>query len=132
MTAIAQSVAINTDGSAADASAILDLQSTTSGFLPPRMTAAQRDDIANPVAGLQIWCSDCLPSGGIVVYSGSEWTNQAAVNSNLQAQITALLTKSLPSVIIGGQVWQNTNLDVTTYRDGTEIHQVNDRSEWGL
>jgi hypothetical protein len=32
MTAIAQSVAINTDGSAADASAILDLQSTTSGF----------------------------------------------------------------------------------------------------
>jgi hypothetical protein len=41
MTAIAQSVAINTDGSAADASAILDLQSTTSGFLPPRMTAAQ-------------------------------------------------------------------------------------------
>jgi hypothetical protein len=73
------------------------------------------------VAGLQIWCSDCLPSGGIVVYSGSEWTNQAAVNSNLQAQITALLTKSLPSVIIGGQVWQNTNLDVTTYRDGKSI-----------
>jgi hypothetical protein len=57
--------------------------------------------------------------------------NSKAVNSNLQAQITALLTKSLPSVIIGA-VWQNTNLDVTTYRDGTEIHQVNDRSEWGL
>jgi hypothetical protein len=41
---------------------------------------------------------------------GSEWTNQAAVNSNLQAQITALLTKSLPSVIMGGkygkiQIW---------------------------
>jgi hypothetical protein len=69
LTTIAQSVAINTDGSA-DVSAILDLQSTTSGFLPPRMTAAQRDDIVNPVAGLQIWCSDCLPSGGIVVYSG--------------------------------------------------------------
>jgi hypothetical protein len=59
LTTIAQSVAINTD--AADVSAILDLQSTTSGFLPPRMTAAQRDDIVNPVAGLQIWCSDCLP-----------------------------------------------------------------------
>jgi uncharacterized protein (TIGR02145 family) len=131
LTTIAQSVAINTDGSAADASAILDLQSTTSGFLPPRMTAAQRDDIVNPVAGLQIWCSDCLPSGGIVVYSGSEWTNQAAVNSNLQAQITALLTKSLPSVTIGGQIWQNRNLDVTTYRDGTEIPEVADASEWG-
>jgi hypothetical protein len=80
------------------------------------------------VAGLQIWCSDCLPSGGIVVYSGSEWTNQAAVNSNLQAQITALLTKSLPSVIIGGSM--------AKYKFGCndvqrQIHQVNDRSEWG-
>jgi hypothetical protein len=72
-----------------------------------------------------------LFSGGIVVYSGSEWTNQAAVNSNLQAQNAALLTKSLPSVTIGGQIWQNRNLDVTTYRDGTEIPEVADASEWG-
>jgi hypothetical protein len=63
---------------------------------------------------------------------GSEWTNQAAVNSNLQAQITALLTKSLPSVIMGERSMAKYKFGCNDYRDGTEIHQVNDRSEWGL
>ena len=35
---MAQSVGINTDGSTADASAMLDVKSTTKGLLPPRMT----------------------------------------------------------------------------------------------
>jgi len=42
------------------ASAILDVSSTTQGFLPPRMTIAQRNGITSPVAGLQIWCIDCM------------------------------------------------------------------------
>ena len=37
------------------ASAILDVVSTTQGFLPPRMTTAQRDDITSPAAGLVIY-----------------------------------------------------------------------------
>ena len=50
---MAQSVGINADGSAANASAMLDVSSTTKGFLPPRMTGAQRNAIASPVpAGL--------------------------------------------------------------------------------
>jgi hypothetical protein len=35
-------------------SARLDVTSTNSGFLPPRMTTAQRDAIANPAPGLMI------------------------------------------------------------------------------
>jgi hypothetical protein len=46
MTAMSQSVAISDDGSVADGSAILDVKSTTKGFLLPRMTA-QRDAILN-------------------------------------------------------------------------------------
>lgn len=38
-----------------NASALLDLASTTSGLLPPRMTTAQRDAIASPAAGLVIF-----------------------------------------------------------------------------
>ena len=38
-----------------DASALLELQSTNSGFLPPRMTTTQRDAIASPATGLYIW-----------------------------------------------------------------------------
>ena len=39
-------------GSTPSPSAILDLQSTSKGLLPPRMTTAQRDAIANPAKGL--------------------------------------------------------------------------------
>ncbi|MGC6402536.1 MAG: tail fiber domain-containing protein [Flavobacteriaceae bacterium] len=41
-----------------DASAILQLDSTTQGMLPPRMTAAQRDAIASPAQGLVIYNTD--------------------------------------------------------------------------
>ena len=41
-----------------DASAELDISSTTRGFLSPRMTAAQRDAIAAPATGLQIYNTD--------------------------------------------------------------------------
>jgi hypothetical protein len=38
-----------------DASAQLDITSTTRGFLPPRMTTTQRDAISSPAAGLVIY-----------------------------------------------------------------------------
>lgn len=57
-----------------DSSASFDISSTTKGFLPPRMTKNQRNDIASPAAGLMIWCNDCGP-GQIQVFNGSYWTN---------------------------------------------------------
>jgi hypothetical protein len=56
---IVAQVGINTDGSAPDAAALLDLKSTTKGLLPPRMTTAQRDQIATPPSGLVIYNIDC-------------------------------------------------------------------------
>jgi hypothetical protein len=44
-------------------SAALEIASTNQGFLPPRMTAAQRDDIESPATGLIIFCTDCGPVG---------------------------------------------------------------------
>jgi hypothetical protein len=41
--------------SAPSASAVLDLSSTTGGFLPPQMTTAQRDAIAAPAPGLLVF-----------------------------------------------------------------------------
>jgi len=38
-----------------DAKAALDVTSTTKGFLPPRMTTAQRDAISAPTAGLVLY-----------------------------------------------------------------------------
>ena len=51
-------VAVNTDNSDPDGSAMLDVKSITKGVLVPRMTAAQRDAIASPANGLMIFCTD--------------------------------------------------------------------------
>ena len=56
-----------------DTSAVLDVSSTTQGFLPPRMTQTQRDAIHNPADGLIIWCTDCSLSGSFSVFSSSGW-----------------------------------------------------------
>ncbi|RNA60486.1 hypothetical protein D1631_18515 [Chryseobacterium nematophagum] len=43
-----------------DPSGILDLSSTTLGFLPPRMTKVQMNAIAGAALGLQVYCIDCF------------------------------------------------------------------------
>lgn len=53
-----------------DASAALDITSTVAGFLPPRMTAAQRDAISSPAEGLMVWNSD---THKINCWNGSAW-----------------------------------------------------------
>ena len=51
----AQSVSVNTDGSLPNASAILDIKSTTKGLLAPRMTSLQRTAIVSPANGLLVF-----------------------------------------------------------------------------
>ncbi|MDN3658610.1 hypothetical protein QWZ08_23395, partial [Ferruginibacter paludis] len=51
----AQNMAINTDGSTPDASAMVDIKSTAKGFLLPRMTTTQQNAIPSPATGLLIF-----------------------------------------------------------------------------
>lgn len=62
-----------------DVSAQLDVSSTSKGFLPPRMTFAQRKNITNPSAGLIVWCTDCGQTGEMQVYDGSLWKGVSLV-----------------------------------------------------
>jgi uncharacterized protein (TIGR02145 family) len=59
-----QGVSINTTSSSADASAILDISSSSQGLLIPRMTTAQRDNISSPATSLLIFnvTTDCFES----------------------------------------------------------------------
>ena len=53
--AFSQNVSISATGATADTSAILDVSSTTKGFLLPRMTSVDRDAIVLPATGLTIF-----------------------------------------------------------------------------
>ena len=53
-----------------DASAKLDVSSTTKGFLPPRMTTVQRNAIASPATGLTIYNTTI---NAFQVYNGTAW-----------------------------------------------------------
>lgn len=68
----AQSVAINTDGSAAASSAMLDIKSTIKGLLLPRMSRTERNAIAAPATGLLIY-QNAPDSTGFYYYNGSNW-----------------------------------------------------------
>jgi len=53
--ALTAQVTISTDSTTPDGSAMLDVQSTDKGFLPPRMTQAQIEAIATPANGLTVF-----------------------------------------------------------------------------
>ena len=67
-----QSFSINTDGSFADTSAILDIKSSAKGMLIPRMTKAQRNTIFQPAAGLMVF-QNGPDSSGFYFFDGSAW-----------------------------------------------------------
>jgi len=84
--------------SASSASAVLEANSTTQGFLPPRMTGAQRNGISSKVAGLVVWCTNCGQKGELQVYNGSEWTNI------IGSTATAVYTPTIGEAYQGGLV----------------------------
>ena len=61
-------------------SAQLDVSSTTKGFLPPRMTSAQKDGISSPVVGLLIYQTDGI--AGLYYYTGASWVKLITPSDN--------------------------------------------------
>jgi len=55
-----------------DASSQLQIDSTTKGFLPPRMTTTQKNAIATPAAGLVVYDST---TNKLCCYNGSTWND---------------------------------------------------------
>jgi len=69
-------IGINTE--TPDASAALDITSTTGGLLVPRMTETQRDAISPAATGLMIYQTD--GTAGFYYYNGSSWAEVAATS----------------------------------------------------
>jgi uncharacterized protein (TIGR02145 family) len=84
---------------------LLELESTSQGFLPPRMTTTQRDAISNPPAGLTLFntTAKCLQwfDGGFWI-DGCGGAPEAAPNANLTAaNVTYQGTSVINTVGIG-------------------------------
>lgn len=103
-----QGVAINTDSSNPDASAILDVKATDKGVLVPRMTQAQKNAIASPATGLLIYQSD--GTSGFYYYDGSTWVRTA---TSTNATYTAGT-----GIGVSGNVITNTSPDQTVNLTG--------------
>ena len=58
-----------------NASAVVEIESSTKGFLPPRMSQSDRDAIVAPAAGLMVWCTNCGRNGELQIFNGTFWTN---------------------------------------------------------
>jgi hypothetical protein len=106
-----------------DASAALEIESTTKGFLPPRMTLVQINAIATPAEGLMIYCLDCTTKG-VFVNNGTKFiniTNGMGIN-------TAVVDITGP----GGGVWMDRNLGATQVAaSSTDALSYGDLYQWG-
>jgi hypothetical protein len=83
------------------ATAALEVQSTTQGFLPPRMTTTQRDAIVTPATGLQIYNTTTNANN---YWNGSAWIGL------LSGNITASSIGSTPNA--EGITISGTNLNL--------------------
>jgi len=83
-----------------DASAQLDVTSTSKGFLPPRLTMAQMNSIPTPANGLIVYCSDCAPLG-LYTYISPSWSSflvqptASVTEINIEAEIAAGASSSI-------------------------------------
>ena len=105
---LAQSVAINTDGSLPNPASILDIKSTTKGLLIPRMTTAERNLLPN-VLGMVLFDID---KSRFYFRDKFNWLELSA-GPNLWAS-SGLYTYSVDSRRVGiGEQIPIANLDVT-------------------
>ena len=72
---------------------ILELNSSSKGFLPPRMTQVERDAIASPVSGMVLFntTSQCLN-----VFENNTWKSLCGGNSNIPAGYSETLNPFAP------------------------------------
>ena len=128
LSAFSQNIAINENGALPDASAILDVQSTTKGFLTPRMNDPQMNAIASPVNGLMIYntTAHCL-----FYFDGTNWLMLETFEC---ITVVDIEENHYNAIKIGEQYWMAENLKSTKYADGTDISSVgslHDNGDYG-
>jgi hypothetical protein len=93
-------------GMAMHTSSMLQVDSTTQGFLPPRMTAAQRTAISTPARGLLVYDIDSATEGLWLYNSGSTpgW-QEVLTNSGSQSVSGSITATSFTGSLFGTSSW---------------------------
>ena len=105
-------------------SAALDVESTTLGFLPPRMDEVEMDAITIPEEGLMVYCTDCDPKG-LYYFDGFNFVvlSDQVPSGLLDTEIYS------PST---GKIWMDRNLGAS--REATsslDDEAYGDLYQWG-
>jgi uncharacterized protein (TIGR02145 family) len=130
MSGMAQ-VAINTDASSPDGSAVLDLKSSTKGLLPPRMTDAQIHAIYSPAAGLIVFCTDCNNGSGCLKVYNDAWRCFFAENQPV-IQIESGTLREYYPVNAASYTWLDRNLGASRVAtSSTDYQAYGSLYQWG-
>jgi uncharacterized protein (TIGR02145 family) len=130
-TSLASHAQVGIGTSTPNASAELDVSSTTKGFLPPRLTAAQRDAITSPAVGLVIFntSTNCLN-----FYNGA-WFETCGSPVYLSGSIfcasgvTAVVDVTNPTT---GKIWMDRNLGASQVAaSSTDTLSYGSLYQWG-
>jgi uncharacterized protein (TIGR02145 family) len=129
---LSQSISINETGAAPHGSAILDISNAKKGFLPPRMTTAQRDSIQNPANGLVIFN---LTAGSFNYFFGGSWyewkgkVTYPAGTIHCKATPTTVVEVINPAT---GRTWMDRNMGASRKAtSSTDNAAYGDLYQWG-
>ncbi len=84
-------------GGTAPASAALSVSSTTKGFLPPRMTQAQRDLISAPTAGLVIYNTT---TNKLNTWNGTSWDASLSATEQVGSAVSSFAYTGAPQTFV--------------------------------
>lgn len=137
-TSLASHAQVGIGTSSPNASAALDITSTTQGLLPPRMTAAQRNAIATPAQGLMVYCNNCGTNGEAQMYNGTAWVNLVGGTTTAAHAFpggtifcASVITAIVDVVSATGKTWMDRNLGATQFAtSSSDANSYGDLYQW--
>jgi len=125
-------VAINTDGTGIDNSAMLHLKSTDKGLLIPRMIQAEIEAIEGPADGLVVYNTD---DSHFYIFDEADYKwKEIAIGAGTIfpgcGNVTDIDGNTYTTIIIGSQCWMAKNLATTKFNNGNPIPLIQDPNVW--
>ena len=117
-----------------DASAELEVESSNKGFLPPRMSTANRNGISSPAEGLVIYN---LTDNQLEFYNGTSWISVISgliTSGPCAGEATTFMFSGKEYGLVGssGKCWLDRNLGASRVATSSnDVNSYGDLYQWG-